>query len=160
MDYTKQDDCMCNNSDLWKVCQYAGEDTFSTLVNTWGSGTLKLYSLNLHSLNKHKGELTHWGREKMAAISQTTLSSAFSWMKLSEFRSKFHWSFFPKSPTDNILALFQIMAWRRPGDKPLSEAMKVSLLTHICVARPQCVSSEFIHHTNFWCSCPNGNCFP
>ena len=29
------------------------------------------------------------------------------------------------------------MAWRRPGDKPLSEPMMVSLLTHICVTRPQ-----------------------
>ena len=29
------------------------------------------------------------------------------------------------------------MAWRRPGDKPLSEAMVVSLLTHVCVVRPQ-----------------------
>ena len=35
--------------------------------------------------------------------------------------------FVPKSPIDNIPALFQIMAWRRPGDKPLSEAMMVSL---------------------------------
>ena len=49
--------------------------------------------------------------------------------------------FVPKSPIDNIPALFQIMAWRRPGDKPLSEAMMVSLLTHICVARPQWVNS-------------------
>ena len=45
--------------------------------------------------------------------------------------------FFPKSTIDNIPALFQIMAWRRPGDKPLSEAMMVSSLTHICVTRPQ-----------------------
>ena len=30
--------------------------------------------------------LTHWGRAKMAAISQTTLSVAFSWMKMLEFR--------------------------------------------------------------------------
>ena len=45
-------------------------------------------------------------------------------------------NFVPKSPIDNIPALFQIMAWRRrPGDKPLSEAMMVSLLRHICVAR-------------------------
>ena len=50
--------------------------------------------------------------------------------------------FVPKSPNDNIPALFQIMAWRRPGDKPLSEAMMVSLLTHICVARPQWVNSQ------------------
>ena len=33
------------------------------------------------------------------------------------------------------------MAWRRPGDKPLSEPMMVSLPTHICVARPQWVNT-------------------
>ena len=38
--------------------------------------------------------LTHWGRDKMAAISQTTCSSAFSWMKMFEFWLKFHWSLF------------------------------------------------------------------
>ena len=32
------------------------------------------------------------------------------------------------------------MAWRRPGDKPLSEPMMLSLLTHICVTRPQWVN--------------------
>ena len=36
-------------------------------------------------------------------------------------------------------SLFQIMDWRRPGDKPFSESMMVSLLTHICVTRPQWV---------------------
>ena len=45
--------------------------------------------------------------------------------------------FVPKGPINNIPALFQIMAWRRPGDKPLSETMMVTLLTHICVTRPQ-----------------------
>ena len=35
------------------------------------------------------------------------------------------------------------MAWRRPGDKPLSEPMMVSLLTHLCVARPQWVKDCF-----------------
>ena len=43
----------------------------------------------------------------------------------------------PKGPINNIPAMVQIMAWRRPGDKPLSEPMVVSLPTHICVARPQ-----------------------
>ena len=38
--------------------------------------------------------LTHWGRDNMAAISQTTLSNAFSWMKMFKFRLKFHWSLF------------------------------------------------------------------
>ena len=32
------------------------------------------------------------------------------------------------------------MAWRRSGDKPLSEPMMVSLPTHICVTRPQWVN--------------------
>ena len=38
--------------------------------------------------------LTHWGRDKMAAISQTTSSSAFSWMKMFEFWLKFQWCLF------------------------------------------------------------------
>ena len=37
----------------------------------------------------------------------------------------------PKGPIDNIPALVKIMAWRRPGDKPLSEPMMVRFLTHI-----------------------------
>ena len=47
-----------------------------------------------------------------------------------------------KGPINNIPALVQIMAWRRPGDKPLSEPMMVSLLKHICVTRPQWVNSS------------------
>ena len=30
--------------------------------------------------------LTHWGRDKMADIFQTTSSNAFSWMEMYEFR--------------------------------------------------------------------------
>ena len=65
--------------------------------------------------------------------------------------------FVPKGPINNIPALVQIMAWRRPGDKPLSKAMMVSLLTHICVTRPQWVKllaamcsgrDQSIKHTN------------
>ena len=47
--------------------------------------------------------------------------------------------FVTKGPINNIPALVQIMAWRRPGNKPLSEPMMVCLLTHICVTRPQWV---------------------
>ena len=36
--------------------------------------------------------------------------------------------FVPKGQINNISALVQIMAWRRPGDEPLSEPMMVSLL--------------------------------
>ena len=47
-------------------------------------------------------------------------------------------NFVPLGPIYNIAALIQIMAWRRPGGKPLSEAMVVTLPRQICVTRPQC----------------------
>ena len=50
--------------------------------------------------------------------------------------------FVPKGPINNIPALVQIMAWRRSGDKPLSELMMSSLPTHICVTRPQWVKDK------------------
>ena len=53
--------------------------------------------------------------------------------------------FVPKGPIDQIPALVQIMAWHRPGDKPLSEPMMISLLTHICVTRPQWVKQYITH---------------
>ena len=49
--------------------------------------------------------------------------------------------FVPKGPINTIPALFQIMAWHRPGDKPLSEPMMVKLKTHICVTRSQWVNT-------------------
>ena len=48
--------------------------------------------------------------------------------------------FIPKGSINNIPALVQIMAWRRAGAKPLSEPMMASLLTHVCITRPQWVN--------------------
>ena len=64
----------------------------------------------------------------------------FKWIFLNEnaiISIKISLKFVPKGPNNNNPALVQIMAWRRPGDKPLSEPMVDSLLTHICVTRPQ-----------------------
>ena len=91
-------------------------------------------------------ELTHWGRDKMADIFQTTFSNAFPWMKMFQFcRIKISSKFVSKGPINNNPALVQIMAWRRSGDKPLSEPMMASLLTHICVTRPQWVNIYIFH---------------
>ena len=49
--------------------------------------------------------------------------------------------FVSNDPINNTPALVQIMAWRRPGDTPLSEPMMFSLLTHKCVTRPQWVNT-------------------
>ena len=77
----------------------------------------------------------------MAAISQTTLSNVRISIKISLM-------FVPKVPNSNIPALVQIMAWRRPGDKSLSEPKMVSLLTHICVTRPLRVKETEEQSTN------------
>ena len=54
--------------------------------------------------------------------------------------------FVPKGRIHNIPWLVQIMAWCRPGDKPLSEPMMVRLQTHICITRPQWVN----HCSDVW----------
>ena len=54
---------------------------------TWRQSQGNSYNTNSH-------DLTHWGRDKMDAVSQTTLSNAFSWTKILEFRLRFHRSLF------------------------------------------------------------------
>ena len=52
---------------------------------------------------------------------------------------RFSLKFVPKgliNNINNITALVQTMTWCRPGNKPLSEAMMVKLLTHICISLP------------------------
>ena len=58
--------------------------------------------------------------------------------------------FVPKGPINNIPALVQMMAWRRSGDKPLSEPVMVRLPTYICVTRPQWVKYLITHCSEVW----------
>ena len=70
---------------FWSKTQ-SGHSRFVWYANLHGDGNvgshLKLYPP------------THWGGDKMDAISQTTSSSAFSRMKMFEFRLRLHWSLF------------------------------------------------------------------
>ena len=83
--------------------------------------------------------LAYWGRDKTDAISQTTFSNAFFFNENVWIPIKTSLKFVPRGLINNIPALVQIMAWRLPGDKPLSDPMMVSFLTHICVTQPQSV---------------------
>ena len=86
---------------------------------------------------------THWGRDKMDAIFQTTFSNALFNENL-WYSIKIPLKFVLKGPINNIPTLVQIIAWRRrPGDKPLSGPILVNLLTHLCVSRPQWVLKGF-----------------
>ena len=85
-----------------------------------------------------------------------------AWMLL-----KISLKFVPKVPINNIPALVQILAWRRSGDKPLSEPILVSLLTHICVTRPQWdntyrfhlqISCKLIYITEYLNASPSNGC--
>ena len=67
--------------------------------------------------------LTHLPLDKKAAILTVVIfkciflnENIWIWIKNSL-------KFVPKGPINNIPALVQIMAWRRPGDKTLSEPM-------------------------------------
>ena len=71
------------------------------------------------------------------------------------FPIKISLEFAPEGLINNIPALVHIMAWRRPGDKPLSEPMMASLPTHVCVALPQWVNVQTFYiketvHTYNW----------
>ena len=68
-------------------------------------------------------------------------------------------NFVAKGPINNMPALVRIMAWHRPGDKPLSEPMLVSLLTQTCVIRLQWVKfrinsheMDFLHGRHAMCT--------
>ena len=78
-------------------------------------------------------------RQKWPPISRQHLPMHFREWKCTFF-SNISLKFLPKGPIDNIPALVQIMAWRPPGDKPLSEPMMFTFLTHICINRPQWVN--------------------
>ena len=70
-------------------------------------------------------------------------------------------NFVPNGPINKPPALVQRMAWHRPGTKPLSEPIMVSLLTHLCVTWPQwvnmtviCVITQSGNGMPIICNCP------
>ena len=85
-----------------------------------------------------------WGLDKIVAIFQIYFQMHFLECKYMNFDCS-SLKFLSKGPINNIPSLVQIMAWRRPGDKPLSEPMMVSLLAHTCITRPQWVNAAVLY---------------
>ena len=93
--------------------------------------------------------LTDWGRHKWPPFSGRHFQLHFlEWKCLNAI--KISLKFVPRGPIIIIPALVQIMTWRRPGDKPLSELMMTSLLTHICVTSPQWVNPKCRQSETWW----------
>ena len=98
--------------------------------------------LTQHMASPGHNESTHWGPHKWMLFHRQHFQVHFLvWIPI-----KISLKFVRRGPINNNPALVQIMAWPRSGDKPLSEAMMVSLPTHIGVTWPQRVklwSDEF-----------------
>ena len=120
---------------MWEIKHYCCQmmKLSTTKILMWWSSRWCLWNMAC---------LTHWGRDKMAAVFQTTFSIAFSWIKMYVFRLKFHWSLFLRVQltwssigSDNGLAPSRLQAiiWTNGGY--FTDA-------YICVARPQWVNSS------------------
>ena len=76
---------------------------------------------------------------------------------------RFHWGLFLRF---TLTIFLQIMALHRPGNKPLSEPMMVSLLMHIYITRPQWIKKNVVKYTicidhpcSFKVQCNKISCF-
>ena len=93
----------------------------------------------LVDLDPFHTQLTHWGRDKMAAIFQKTFSNAFSWMKMYEFWLWFHWSLFLRV---HLIIFQHWFACTAPSH--YLKQWWPSLLMHIYVTWPQRVNEHRI----------------
>ena len=87
---------------LWKCC-LQNVSHFVQMSSSWLEHQEEMTCVNYYEHMdglKHWSDvsfaLTHWGRDKMDAISQTTFSCAFSSMKTAVFWLNFHWNMFAR----------------------------------------------------------------
>ena len=73
-------------------------------------------------------------------------SKCILWNKNVRFLFSISLHVVPKVGISNIPALVHIMAWHPPANKPLSKAMVVSLLAHVCVTYTQWIKGFFHRH--------------
>ena len=67
--------------------------------------------------------LTHWGRDKNGRHFTYDIFKCIFLNENVRISIKISLKFVPNGPINNIPALVQIKAWRRTGNKPLSEPM-------------------------------------
>ena len=125
---------------LWFIYQPPKYQTFSSCNQQW---YLTYTAIRLIvGINTLRPRLN--GRHFADDIFKRIFVNENAWISI-----KISLKFVPKVRINNIPTLVQIMAWRRPGDKPLSEPMMNNLLTHICVTRPQWVKDPVGGHRRY-----------
>ena len=123
--------------DITKALDSISHDIFLTKLEHYG---FRGHSSNFINSLRPRPNRCHFADD----ISKCIFQKESEWIS-----PRISLKFVPKVGITNTPALVQIMAWRWPGDKPLSEPMMVSLLTHICVARPQWVKSYLTGRKQF-----------
>ena len=103
--------------------------------------------------------LIHWGRDKMA-ISTDDFWCIFLNEKFC-ISTRIAPKFVPKGPNDNKPALVQVMAWRRSGEKRLSEPMLVYFTDTYAITGSYNGLSPVQRQGNIWTSTtgPSGTNF-
>ena len=79
----------------------------------------------------------------MAAIFQRTFSTVFSWMKMYDFRFRFHWNVFPGVQLTIFPYWFRSWLGASQATNHYLEQWWSSLLTHMCVSGPQWAKKDF-----------------
>ena len=126
-----------------KMAQITGTHEFELMIvvltfTVWPAGWVSMNHIllempSIHLFNTLR--LKQNGRHFTDDIFKCIFLNENEWILL-----KISLKFVVKGPINSIPALVQIMAGRRPGDKPLPEPMMISLPTYICVDRPQWVN--------------------
>ena len=103
-------------------------DCINSWVNNREAGDLRRYCAHYDVMDLNIATETKWPPFRRRHFNVHFFNeNAWIFIKMSM-------KFLPMCSINNIPTLVQIMAWRRQGDKPLSETITVSLLTHIYVS--------------------------
>ena len=108
-------------------------NTTTLIDQAWGS------KMGVESTLMHF--LTHWGLDKMDATSQTTFSSAFSWMQMFDFWLKLHWSLFPRIQLTIFHHWFRWLLGAGQATSHYLNQWWFSLPAHVYVAQPRWVKA-------------------
>ena len=123
----------CSNSSALAMELLQSYTKHAIVLKGYKNGDMESVSISINTLRPRQN-----GRHFASDIFKCIFLNENVWILF-----KICLTFVPKGPINNILALVQIMAWRSPGDNPLSEPLMVSLLMHICVMRPQWVKISY-----------------
>ena len=125
----------------WMYIVYSSSDIYYSI--TWTGGSWLVWLCEMWFDSPYCTDMLAFNTLRPRRNGRHFAGDTFKYIFLNEnviISVEISLKFVPKGQINNISALVQIIAWRRPGAKPLSEPMMVILWTHICVTRPQWVN--------------------